>query len=331
MKEIRNHIHCLLDKYLSGNYTPEELDQLFALLETSGGELDRYLESVWEGILETEPEKRDAAEIERYKKEAGQIILQQKQRRRRKSRIRYFMRAAAAILLLISISAVLYRLRPAAPAVSNRPVLISTGAPCGDRHQFYLEDSSLVFLNSGSRLYYPESFGADKREALLSGEAFFEVTPGKNRAFIVKTADMTVTVLGTSFNVKDYESDDHMSVTVVDGEVSVAMNDANITLLPDERLFVHKRTGEFTKTIVQADRYARWRKGTLCFSQTPLQEVIATLERWYDVEIRVDGTYPVFITGEHDNRSLASVLESVCFTSGLKYSKKENHYILYHP
>ena len=330
MVELKKRISYLLDKYVSGNYSPEELDELLILLESPEKEYDKYVEPLWEAILELESEE-NTEEVNRYRKEAGQIIQRQKRqivpKAITKSRL---MRIAATVALLISIAAVLYWYRQE-PALPAQIALVSTTVPNGQKDQVCLEDGSSVFLNSGSQLYYPESFRDKKREVKLSGEAFFDISPDRNRVFVIKTTDMIVEVLGTSFNVKAYEPDDYMSVTVVAGEVLVTMDDNNINLLPNERLYVNKSTGEFKKDIVQADKYARWTKGYLSFNRTPLKEVVSTLERWYDVKIKMNSTYPIFITGEHDNKSLTAVLESVCFTSGLNYSEKDDHYVLFYP
>lgn len=96
-----------------------------------------------------------------------------------------------------------------------------------------------------------------------------------------------------------------------------------------ERLLVDKNAGTFDKQIVEPDKYSLWRSGSLYFDHTPMAEVAEVLQRRYNVHITLQGDINTTVSGEHDNKSLEAVLESICFTSGLKYKKTANGYILY--
>jgi ferric-dicitrate binding protein FerR (iron transport regulator) len=332
MKDTEQHINCLLDKYISGNYNRDELERLLASLKgLDSREFDAYAEPVWKSLPAINREESEE-EISRYRAEVKKIIQRHgRQRRIGTTKVKYLLRTAAAIALLALVTAAAYWLRSAPEDTEIQLAQVSAIVRKGQKQQLALNDGSQVFLNSESRLSYPEAFAKNKRDVELSGEAFFKIEPDKDRVFSVKTAGVTVKVLGTSFNVKNYDSDNFIAVTVVSGKVSVTVNDNDIKLLPDEQLYINKNTGEFGKNMVQADKYIQWNRGTLFFNQTPLKEVVTTLERWYNVNIQMDGESLVRITGEHDNKSLAAVLESICFTTGMKYSKKDHDYILFHP
>ncbi len=67
-----------------------------------------------------------------------------------------------------------------------------------------LPDATAVVLNTHSKLVYDEKEWSKQRQAFLQGEGFFEVTEG-SRFDIVSTSGV-VTVLGTSFSIKDREN-----------------------------------------------------------------------------------------------------------------------------
>ncbi|CAN0584398.1 unnamed protein product, partial [Ectocarpus sp. 12 AP-2014] len=81
--------------------------------------------------------------------------------------------------------------------------------PNGQQYKLKLSDGTLVWLNSGSRLRFPQNFpdSEDTRTVYLEGEAFFDVTPNKKKPFIVNSQDINVKVLGTRFNVSSYLND----------------------------------------------------------------------------------------------------------------------------
>src|SRR5690606_26455782 len=97
--------------------------------------------------------------------------------------------------------------------------------PNGKRAIITLPDSSKVTLDGGSVLYFPEEFSSHKRQVILKGEAFFEITSDAERPFEVLAKGTVTRVLGTSFNMKAYEEDDQLSVAVVTGKVRVETND----------------------------------------------------------------------------------------------------------
>ncbi|MCK5538882.1 MAG: FecR domain-containing protein, partial [Bacteroidales bacterium] len=119
--------------------------------------------------------------------------------------------------------------------------------PYGSRSKITLADNTVVHLNAGSKLIYPSVFKNNKREVVLFGEAFFEVTKNKEKPFIVKTTSLSIEVLGTKFNVSSYFEDNIIQTVLVEGEVSVKRNDApfyekSIILKPDQMLTFNKKT-----------------------------------------------------------------------------------------
>jgi len=99
--------------------------------------------------------------------------------------------------------------------------------PYGRKSTITLSDGSVVWLNSGSYLIYPQEFSRKKREVYLAGEAYFEVTENTDKPFIVTTDDIEIEVLGTTFNVNSYPENKDVETVLVEGSVKVSRSDAS--------------------------------------------------------------------------------------------------------
>src|SRR5882757_6405317 len=132
-----------------------------------------------------------------------------------------------------------------------------------------LPDGSVVLLNAFSELKIAPDFNRDNRRIELYGEAFFRVKENPGKPFIVVTGNTAVTVLGTSFKVRNYGSDHHCSVMLDAGKVSVESIGGKEPsyreiLLPGDQLVVgHDNTlsrGKFDEGSLE-----KWMKGQLVF------------------------------------------------------------------
>src|SRR5699024_4906290 len=94
--------------------------------------------------------------------------------------------------------------------------------PKGGEYRVVLSDGTKVWLNAVSSLKFHTQFKGDSRKVELTGEAYFEVAENKKKPFLVRTENMRVAVLGTSFNISAYEDDGRQSITLVEGAVKVS-------------------------------------------------------------------------------------------------------------
>ena len=200
----------------------------------------------------------------------------------------------------------------------------------GESRQIRLPDGTQLILNSCSRVCYPNSFVEDERQIELEGEAYFQVQRNEKQPFIVRTARFDVRVLGTCFDVKAYSSDEVVSVDVESGKVQVDLPEAMMRLQAKEQVSINTLSGEYSKRREERD-VAVWRKGGLRFSSTPVRDVAKELERMYNCRITfAEGQeFNNLISGEHENKSLEAVLQSMEYTSGIRYRKEGNHIFLF--
>jgi transmembrane sensor len=160
--------------------------------------------------------------------------------------------------------------------------------PYGKTSQVTLSDGTKVFLNAGSRLVYPEIFSGSTREVLLTGEAFFDVTPDNKRPFIIQTSHLKVKVLGTRFNLSAYASDSYIEAVLAEGKISLVRNDAGffdkpVELVPGQLASFNRATSEMSLRQVDVDNYILWTEGVFNFESVHLSRILKRLERYYDI------------------------------------------------
>ncbi len=159
--------------------------------------------------------------------------------------------------------------------------------PDGSRTSIVLPDSTIVWLNSGSRMTYPRSFGRKSRKVSLAGEGYFEVRRDEKRPFTVSTDALDVKVLGTKFNVLAYEEDPCLSVDLLKGAVEVsAETGAVLRLSPGQRATLDRSTGNLISG-ESAPFVSDWVNGRMSFSNTPVTEILERLQRHFNVKIKV--------------------------------------------
>ncbi len=320
-------------RFVRGVYTRQDAEKVFRLFRSAEDrdELAHSMDTLWN---ETEAEKPgDSSPQEPYRDEAARLVKRLRRRERGVAvlsawRTTYWK--YAAILLLCIVSGWMAagwgsRLKPAAPEYAEVTVRN------GENRKVVLPDGTQVTLNAGSRLKYPSAFAKNSRTVEINGEGFFEVARNEKAPFVIHTQAADVQVLGTSFNLQAYDADEQLSVCVKTGKVQVSMQEGSMYLLPDEEITLDKTTREIRKGKESARKATAWLTGTLYFNRTPVKSVARQLERMYDcvIEFGPGASYEDFIYGEHDNKSLESVLNSIRYATGIQYEKEGRHVLLY--
>ncbi|MBL7968495.1 MAG: DUF4974 domain-containing protein [Prolixibacteraceae bacterium] len=160
--------------------------------------------------------------------------------------------------------------------------------PRGGEYFLVLSDSTKVWLNSETTLRFPVQFASDIRTVELTGEAYFEVAKNENIPFVVKSSDQQIRVLGTQFNVSSYPDDQNIYTTLVEGKVEISLNSSPetiLTLKPNEQCLLARNNSQMVKKSVDVSPYIAWKDGRFVFQDQPLQDIMKTLSKWYDVEV----------------------------------------------
>lgn len=317
----------LLRRYLDNLYTTDDARRLIDELRNPEYDTDTLHElaaDVWEESSLQRPQTD--LEREQYKKEA-RLLLKHIEHKKRMwfRRVAWAVASTAAVVCLVfgSISYLNYMDKQ---EVTYREASTSYG----ERKQIRLPDGTQLTLNSCSRVRYPEHFTGKERKVELDGEGYFRVYHNEKQPFIVNTRRFDVCVLGTCFNVKSYTTDELVSVDVESGKVQVDLPEAMMRLRAKEQVLINTVSGEYNKRHEER-AVAVWRKGGLRFSSTPIRDVAKELERMYNCRITfAEGQdFNNLISGEHDNKSLDAVLQSIEYTSGIHYKQKGSQVLLY--
>ena len=156
----------------------------------------------------------------------------------------------------------------------------------GQEFNLTLADGTQVWLNADSELRYPVQFTTDNRKVFLKGEAYFEVTPDKDKAFIVTSFDQDVSVYGTKFNINAYDKN-LIKTVLVEGSVGVKINHLNkeTKMVPGDLLLANMSDGSMNSRQVDVYPYIAWKDGNFLFQNESLEEIMLRLERWYNVKV----------------------------------------------
>ena len=315
----RKSFTILIKRFLSGKTTPEEndflqrYDNLFdskALPEEPADESEEYGRQLFEQIrlrIANESEKK--------------VI--------RLTQFRVLLRAASIVLLLgASVLAYTYR----NDILLADPVQYSTihVAP-GKTAKVLLADGTSVLLNAGSTLTYPDKFRGVNREVALQGEGYFQVTRKSTQPFIVSTPALHVKVLGTSFNVRSYQDDQKLQVSVVSGKVQV--NDARnnmatpVMLTAREEVSYLTTTGTFEKGEWDGTDELSWLDGGLNFRNRSFREVANALERRFGITVQLDPNLEnCNVYAQIGNEPVTITLKALTRLMGAKLTSTENGY-----
>lgn len=245
------------------------------------------------------------------------------------------MKSAAIVILLATISLLLPN-NFQGNTSNLQASLIAKHATDGERLSFYLPDSTLVLLNSGSTLQYSSQFNNTTREVALVGEAYFDVKHNSEKEFLVRSGTILTRVHGTSFNVRAYQGELPISVSLEHGSVAVhsrldTSGNLPYKILPGEKLTVER---DFEKSEISHFDYETefgWKHGILAFDEADLNAFVGIMERWYGIDINVVGKSKDnwAISGRFKNEEFENVLKSLEFSRQIIYKINGNQVTLF--
>jgi len=202
--------------------------------------------------------------------------------------------------------------------------------PYGKQSKIRLPDGSLVWLNAGSTLEFPSTFGNAQREIKLTGEIYIEVATDRKKRFMVQTPDFTVEATGTAFNVSAYEKAE-LSAVLVEGKISVH-TEGHVTEMKPNELAIIDRTGKIETKTVNTESYTSWINGYLTFEDTPITRVLAHIERYYNIEFDYldnPNFQDVTCTGKlYLTENLDHIMRSVTLMTNTEYTLNDKTIII---
>ena len=202
-------------------------------------------------------------------------------------------------------------------------------SPVGMRSYVILPDGTKVWLNAESKLRYTVPFIRENRNIQIEGEAFLNVAHNKKSPFILETANTTIEVTGTSFNVKAYPEDEYVSVALQEGSVKLSANNGTENKTAEMKagdfFMVEKGTSNIKSVPTSIEKQIAWHNNILVLDETPMEEVASLLERWYGVKVFIadDELKKYKFSTTFENEPLNRVLELLELSSpGIKITYK---------
>jgi transmembrane sensor len=177
-------------------------------------------------------------------------------------------------------------------AASAVPSINTIATPRGGQYQVVLADGTKVWLNAASSLRFPTRFTGSSRNVEITGEAYFEVTKNPLMPFKVTTSRGEIEVLGTHFNVMDYNDEKLMKTTLLEGAVNLRSGNILSKLKPGEQAQVS--AGGATKVVndIDPEDAVAWKNGIFQFTDAGVDAILRQASRWYDVDVVYKGKIP---------------------------------------
>ncbi len=257
-------------------------------------------------------------------------IREEQQRQKRKRVLKTFA-VAAGLLLVVGVGLHFMmrtdnssKVQYANADAIDTEIIQAVKVPVGETMTVILADGSKIVANSRTELLYPKSFKGDTREVTIKGEAYFDIAHDEAHPFIVNTNDFTVRVLGTRFNVSNYD-DGASDVVLVQGSVELSTSSKDIVRMkPSDKVEISN--GTFTsKSQVDPNDYISWMDGIIHLHGETVESIIQRLNHHYGVQIVCDehGGTPLY--GKlFLQQSVYDVLHTICDMANVKTIKKGN-------
>ena len=354
-------IESLLAGYVEGRLSPEEKNQFFDLMADSDNESvfrNLLMKNIYAFSVTDSGKGKDPDFSNIYSRITLEIDRKDCEEDKQKS-VRKRMVIRSLLINIISAAAVfalaffIGRLTARNPEIKSESSvsLSEIKAPYGSRSEIKLPDGTTVILNAGSFLSYSNEYNHSNRNVTLKGEAYFKVEKNELVPFIVNAGPLSITALGTEFNVKAYDDENSIETTLVTGKVAIAregsVDDSQvIDLNPNQKaIFIRNEKGfvledvkgsvkdsiEPVQTLmtniliapqVNVDEVVAWTEGKLILKGESLDRLCVELERKYDVSIvfREEEIKKFRFTGVLLDETLEQVLNVIKLTAPINYS-----------
>ncbi len=225
-------------------------------------------------------------------------------------------RYAAILALLISVPAIIYMMQ--SKSTDQQLIYTTVAADFGQISKVVLPDSTVVWVNSGSKLTYNNQFSASNRDIQLTGEAYFKVAKNKDLPLVVASGDLRIKVLGTEFCVSAYSEEKDIQVVLEKGKVELSTaSQANLKqeMKPGELVSFSKAKKEMVLSNVNTGLFTSWKDGLINIYNLPLSDLVLRLEKRYNQKFLVDEKIKnlpyTFTIKNEDLSSILSLMEKI--------------------
>ncbi|MBQ7898682.1 MAG: DUF4974 domain-containing protein [Bacteroidales bacterium] len=298
-----------MEKFFSGQSTEEENNVLSKIFKDGGEDIfDEYCRRKWA--------ENDCRIPTSVKARIRQSLFT------KMPRVKWRRVIASASAVLAAAVILFMCMLWSRPSENAAPEIFEIVAERGQKSSVTLPDGSRVMINSASTISYTSDYNVKERNVFLSGEAYFDVASNADIPFVVHADKVSVTALGTEFNVKAYAEDPYVVTTLVEGGVRTeAGTQYELLIRAQEAIYNKEADVLLAYDVKDISRAVPWIRNELLFENESLADIAVTLERMYNVTIvfEDEAAKGYSYTGLIRNNSLQNVLELISSTSPVGY------------
>lgn len=318
----------LISKYHLGQCTTEEKLAVETWLESDEAEFsfpdnfdtDAYQANGWEKLSL------------RYGLEQDNLIKFEAPKK--KSIIKRFWLPVAACFAIVFMLGLIYHLSQSNQQPSALPNYQTINVRKGEKKYLRLSDGTEIWLNSESSISYPKVFAVNKRAIRFMGEAYFRVAKNPAKPFIISSPRSTTKVLGTRFNLRDYNDEQRSELVVEEGKVSFSSvkTSQNLILTANQKGIINTTDipDLIRENIIYSAKYTGWKENRLVIDDLTLEEIKPVLERWYNIKLIIANKQlnRERYKGTFNNPGIKEVLSSICFAIKSDYSQQNKTFVI---
>ncbi len=363
---LNNSIELMIVGFLAGSIPEEDLQQLNSWINKSD-ENRKYFNSLKDSWIITGEKNSEmimstAESWTRFRLRLNQGESGSGSGNLRKFNYRKYVKLAASWLLIFGSGSLVtwwISRQPEETAPLGKMIEIST--PLGAQSMIKMPDSSMIWLNAGTRITYSQDYGIRTRTLNLNGEAYFDVANDSLHPFIVNAEAIIVSALGTRFNIKAYPEDDAIYTTLEEGKIDIRIltpgyKKERIMLESNDKFIYKKEAGRGGKsgkiadetdnppgsvkiaqngirilTNVRTELDTSWKDPRWIIDSEPLSSLATKLERRFNLKIKfADKQLMKYkFTGTIENETINLILDALKLTAPLDYQIKKDTVTLF--
>ncbi len=308
-------------KILKGLASEEEKAGFFSKCESDPQFREEYirLKNIW-ALSNDEEHQNKKLQFEKFWKIAKSTNS--------KNRINIVLKYSRLVAVLVVSFGITYLINYKLSNSAEKGLVQKFSSNIGSVSSVELDDGSVIWLNSGSKITFTEKSNS-RITAKLVGEGYFNIVHNRKREFIVELNGLKIKDLGTKFNVKAYPLDQYMTATLLEGKIEMQNNQGQsfLEMNPNDHLFIDKTNNTYNLSTVDPNLVVSWKDGKFVFVDMSLREVCNELEKWYDVEINIQRKSiesEKYTSVIKRSTTIRNMLEMLKITAGIEYEIKTN-------
>jgi hypothetical protein len=194
--------------------------------------------------------------------------------------------------------------------------------PENKQFQLFLTDGTKIKVNQKTKISFTNNRKFSKKHVTLQGEAYFEVAHNANAPFKIEASDMQISVLGTEFNLQNYQENNAAQVALINGSVRVGTKNNYKLIVPGEQAIIRNNEQKINISQANFDKILSWTSSQLFFSKKELSKIADIVGEWYGVQIEIpnEAVKKIHFTGNIKKQDgLLHFLQILQYTEHIKY------------